>query len=295
MLEKQHQPIAYELAQGLKLRNKQILYLCSSDKEARLLKNELLLFFDRSAIGYYLDREILPYDRFSTADSIIQERIQLLNSNKSTYKVIVTSSINLFEKLPPKDFFSARKKFKTGDLLSIKDLTSNLEALNYKRTDKVNSINQYTVRGGVVDFYSGFQSQPVRVDFFDDQKNYLKSKILNQGDVVLLAAGGHGFQMLESSEIIEVKQGPYAGEKDKIRLVVQTAKVKYGVSQINTTENGDLLVSGHGDGQIILWDVSSSEFIRVFSEKHKGPIKNLCINDSSLQIVSSDNSETIFL
>ena len=58
----------------------------------------------------------------------------------------------------------------------------------------------------------------VRVDFFDDQKNYLKSKILNQGDVVLLAAGGHGFQMLESSEIIEVKQGPYTGDQDKIRF-----------------------------------------------------------------------------
>jgi len=58
----------------------------------------------------------------------------------------------------------------------------------------------------------------VRVDYFDDQKNYLKSKILNQGDVVLLAAGGHGFQMLEASEIIEVKQGPYTGDKDKIRF-----------------------------------------------------------------------------
>jgi len=168
MLEKQHQPIAYELAQALKLQNKQILYLCSSDKEARLLKNELLLFLNESDIGYYPDREILPYDRFSTAESIIQERIQLLNSNKSTYKVIVTNCINLFEKLPSKDFFSGRKKFKLGDLLSIKDLTSSLEALNYKRTDKVDSINQYTVRGGVVDFYSGFQSQPVRVDFFDN-------------------------------------------------------------------------------------------------------------------------------
>ena len=58
----------------------------------------------------------------------------------------------------------------------------------------------------------------VRVDFYDENKNYLKSKILNQGDVILLAYGGHGFEMLEDSEIIEVKQGPYAGEMDKVRF-----------------------------------------------------------------------------
>ena len=46
---------------------------------------------------------------------------ELLNSNKSTYKIIVTNCTNLFEKLPSKDFFGARKKFKTGDLLSIKE------------------------------------------------------------------------------------------------------------------------------------------------------------------------------
>jgi mannose-6-phosphate isomerase-like protein (cupin superfamily) len=58
----------------------------------------------------------------------------------------------------------------------------------------------------------------VRVDFYDDNKNYLESKILYQGDVILLAFGGHGFEMLEDSEIIEVKQGPYAGEIDKVRF-----------------------------------------------------------------------------
>ena len=56
------------------------------------------------------------------------------------------------------------------------------------------------------------------MDYYDDNKNYLESKILNQGDVILLAYGGHGFEMLEDSEIIEVKQGPYAGEMDKIRF-----------------------------------------------------------------------------
>lgn len=62
------------------------------------------------------------------------------------------------------------------------------------------------------------KSGKVRVDFYDDNQNYLESRILNQGDIVLLAFGGHGFEMMEASEIIEVKQGPYAGEGDKTRF-----------------------------------------------------------------------------
>lgn len=63
------------------------------------------------------------------------------------------------------------------------------------------------------------KSGKVRVDFYDDAQNYLESRILNKGDVILLAFGGHGFEMLETSEIIEVKQGPYAGEADKTRFI----------------------------------------------------------------------------
>jgi len=62
------------------------------------------------------------------------------------------------------------------------------------------------------------KSGRVRVDFYDDEHNYLESHVLQSGDVILLAHGGHGFQMLEESEIIEVKQGPYAGEQDKTRF-----------------------------------------------------------------------------
>lgn len=62
------------------------------------------------------------------------------------------------------------------------------------------------------------KSGKVRVDFYDDHQSYLESRILNEGDVILLAFGGHGFQMLEASEILEVKQGPYAGEQDKTRF-----------------------------------------------------------------------------
>lgn len=62
------------------------------------------------------------------------------------------------------------------------------------------------------------KSGKVRIDFYDDNKEYLESRIVSEGDVILLASGGHGFEMLENSEIIEVKQGPYAGDKDKTRF-----------------------------------------------------------------------------
>lgn len=62
------------------------------------------------------------------------------------------------------------------------------------------------------------RSGKVRVDFYDDGKSYLESRIINKGDVVLLAHGGHGFKVLEHAEMIEVKQGPYCGEQDKVRF-----------------------------------------------------------------------------
>lgn len=58
----------------------------------------------------------------------------------------------------------------------------------------------------------------LRVDFYDDYKDYLESCILEAGDTILLTSGGHGFKILEEAEMIEVKQGPYAGEEDKIRF-----------------------------------------------------------------------------
>jgi hypothetical protein len=62
------------------------------------------------------------------------------------------------------------------------------------------------------------KSGKVRVDFYSTEQEYITSRILYKGDVILLANGGHGFKMLEQSEIIEVKQGPYCGEMDKVRF-----------------------------------------------------------------------------
>jgi len=58
----------------------------------------------------------------------------------------------------------------------------------------------------------------LRVDFYDTTCKYLESRILETGDVILLASAGHGFEALEEIEMIEVKQGPYIEHEDKVKF-----------------------------------------------------------------------------
>lgn len=56
------------------------------------------------------------------------------------------------------------------------------------------------------------------VNLYANDKKYITSRELNAGDVIFLCSGGHEFKMLEDTEMVEVKQGPYLGEEDKIRF-----------------------------------------------------------------------------
>ena len=58
----------------------------------------------------------------------------------------------------------------------------------------------------------------LRVDFYSSEREYLSSHVLQTGDAILLIQGGHGFEVLEPLEMIEVKQGPYVGDQDKTRF-----------------------------------------------------------------------------
>ncbi len=72
------------------------------------------------------------------------------------------------------------------------------------------------------------KSGKIRVDFYYKKNAYLKSYLLEKGDVILLSSGGHGFKFLKKSEIIEIKQGPFYSEFDKVRFDhVDDKKVKY--------------------------------------------------------------------
>lgn len=72
----------------------------------------------------------------------------------------------------------------------------------------------------------------LRVDFYNEDRVYLESRVLEAGDVILLVTGGHGFEVLEEIETIEVKQGPYIGDRDRTQFVgIDRERVRVGSHQ----------------------------------------------------------------
>ena len=130
--------------------------------------------------------------------------IEIFKNNKITYAIII------------------RKKYKSDGIkfLTPDNYSQQLGYMNrpegYKILPHLHNIISREVK--LTNEVLFIKSGKVRIDFYDNKRKYLSSKILFIGDTILLAEGGHGFEMLEASEIIEVKQGPYVGEEDKVRF-----------------------------------------------------------------------------
>ena len=56
------------------------------------------------------------------------------------------------------------------------------------------------------------------IDIYDDSHEFIKNFILEDGDIAILISGGHGLNVIDDCEFIEVKQGPYNESTDKIRF-----------------------------------------------------------------------------
>ena len=70
----------------------------------------------------------------------------------------------------------------------------------------------------------------LRVDFYNNKKKYLFSKIIKEKDIIMTVHGGHGFKVLKNVEMVEVKQGPYSLEKDKIKFdAINEKKIRFKI------------------------------------------------------------------
>lgn len=60
------------------------------------------------------------------------------------------------------------------------------------------------------------RSGKIKVDIYSTMDEWISTVVVESGDVIMFLKGGHGFEMLEASEFLEIKQGPFGGTYEKI-------------------------------------------------------------------------------
>ena len=153
-----------------------LLFLTFSDKEARRRAEILQRCLDRQVMYYPLES---VHDYFSDAHSqeIAQQRIGVMKSLLAGERCVVVASVDaLVKKLLPRDEMA--EKFFTvsvGDVFDIEDLTAQLVNLGYERVYQVESKGQFALRGGILDILSVTSEEAVRIEFFDDEVDTIRT------------------------------------------------------------------------------------------------------------------------
>ena len=160
------------------LENQTTLYVCATEAKAQRLVEQLNIVSPKTKPLYFPAWDCLPYDRVSSGLDVMTMRINVLTTlleNKQTY-CVVTSIAGLLQRLPPKSALSGQSlMIQPGQAISRDRLLSYLGDMGYVRSETVRESGEYAVRGGIIDFFPTGTTDPVRVDFFGDEVDSLRT------------------------------------------------------------------------------------------------------------------------
>ena len=123
-----------------------------------------------------------PYDRVSPSAAVASRRMVALarlvraKSSAARPRVIATTIDCLLQRVPPMarvaaDTLSAAP----GNVVRLDDLTAWLEANGFARATTVREVGEYAQRGGLIDLYAPTLPGPIRLDFFGDTLESIRS------------------------------------------------------------------------------------------------------------------------
>ncbi|HEX3537949.1 MAG TPA: transcription-repair coupling factor, partial [Stellaceae bacterium] len=156
------------------------LHVCRDDGRMARLAAALAFFHPEFSAATFPAWDCLPYDRVSPNGEIVSRRIDTLTRlggpEKDRPQIVLTTVNALVQRVPPRKLFEGRVlTIGGGGRIPLDRLQSFFRNNGYIRTDTVREPGEFAVRGGIVDLYPAGADQPVRLDFFGDTLESLRS------------------------------------------------------------------------------------------------------------------------
>lgn len=169
--ESQSSHIAYSLFEHV---NKSTVIITYNDVEAKKIYEDLS-FFTRD-VYYMPSKEVLFYNIEAVSSDIASERLAVIKRMLEGNKIILVTSVdNLAQKyIDPGLFYKYSVRLKTGDRVNMKSLINTFIVSGYERVEMVEGKGQFSIRGGIIDFYPLTSQIPFRIELFDDEVDSIR-------------------------------------------------------------------------------------------------------------------------
>jgi transcription-repair coupling factor (superfamily II helicase) len=158
-----------------------LLHVCRDDGRMARTAAALAFFQPRLEVIALPAWDCLPYDRVSPNAEIMSHRIDALTRlagppSAGVRRIVLTTVNAALQRVPPRALFRDRVlKLGRGGRIPLDRLISFLDRNGYSRTDTVREAGEFAVRGGILDLFPSGAPAPLRLDFFGDTLEGMRS------------------------------------------------------------------------------------------------------------------------
>ena len=215
------------------------VFVARDAQHARLVSDALGYFAPGLDLLDFPAWDCLPYDRVSPNAGIVARRLGTLSRlarpetlDKPT--LLVTTVNAILQRVPERAFAASQTwRLAPGQRIDLSKLIHWLEINGFARASTVQDTGEYAVRGGIVDVYAPGMDVPVRLDFFGDSLESLRSFDTETQRTT---------KQLKGLELVAMSEAVLSQE------AISRFRTRY-VSQFGASDRDDVLYQSISDGR----------------------------------------------
>jgi len=168
-----------------------LIFLTSDDDSAERVRDDLELIAGKECVAFFPVIEMTPYSERAVNPSLLRLRLESLQKLlERDQTMVVTSAKALSQPVARADSFVQHQLYlKNGAQVHFDTLVKQLSTAGYERCDTVEDVGHFAVRGGIIDIYPWTSDDPVRIEFFGDQIESIRSfNIISQRSIESIPA-----------------------------------------------------------------------------------------------------------
>ena len=158
-----------------------LLVVCRDGQRMQALSRALSFFGPDLQIMEFPAWDCLPYDRVSPNAGVVAQRmttlsrlVRLKGHDKPT--VLLTTVNAISQRVPAREFVATHAlSVAPGNVVGMASIVEWLELNGFMRASTVREPGEYAVRGGILDLFAPGMDMPVRLDFFGDSLESIKT------------------------------------------------------------------------------------------------------------------------